>query len=354
MTLFAVKRKNPVKNAPTGTPTAPVFGGHASSAPPKTVTSNAISQAQSSKLVNPRAPSTSQVAPTVGQVNSFDLGNLPSPTIGTSTFQVQNLPLILDSAGDITELEFDITDTFTGTVTTTIQFSSAFNRLTILNPNGIPIIEMPGGTAMQLWYIAHSLYNQNGNTDTVANQTTAQTASVVLPGVELPYAGDGNTYKVQAVFDTVTAIGGTQATADTLTARVGGLMGSAIHGTTNYYSTIFNLGAGVTYPSVTLPSQNVLIQKMYIWGGSFVTSDVSEWTITSNGSLVEPLVTGTQLAARQKMQFANNVPSGSLIYTPRTQWFWNSTSKWRLNMANARTNVNIGFEYYTPAGSNAT
>lgn len=347
MTLFPVKKRTvaPVKNAPSGTASKPVYGGWATSAPPKTQTTSGLPP---SKLTNPRVPTTSQVALTTGQLNSFDLGNLPSPTIGTSTFQVQNLPIIPDGPGDITELEFDITNTFTGTVTTTIQFSSAFNRLSILDPNGIPIVEMPGGVVMQLWYIAHSLYNQNGNSTAVANQTTAQTASVVLPGLELPQPTDPNsTYKIQAVFDTLSNIGGTQATADTLTCRVGGLMGEAVHGVSNFYTTTFTLNSGVTYPSITLPAQNVIIQKMYITGGSFVTSDVSEWTITSNGSIVEPLVTGTQLAARQTQQFSNNVPAGSLIYTPRTTWFFNSTSKWRLNMANTRTNVTLGFEYYT-------
>lgn len=353
MPIFPVKARK-VAGAPAGSSTSPAFGGYAgTSSGAKTVRTAGV---PASRVADPRAPSTPGASYSVAQTNSFDLGNLPAPTIGTSTFQIQDTPIVVtDPSSGINELELDISETFTGTVTTTLQFSSAINRMVILNGSGLPIFEMPGNTFPQLWYIAHSYQNQNGNNTLVANQTTVQTASVVFPGLELPALPNNQTYKLRVIYDTLTNCGGTQATADTVATRFGGLQGSTPHGTSNFYWTTYSFLSGVTYPSIVLPAQNVLIQRMYIYanGSGFTTADISDWTITSNGSNVEPFVTGTQLAARQTQQFNNNVPSGSLIYTPRTNWFFNATSKWRINMANARTNCQIGFEYYTPVGASA-
>lgn len=308
-------------------------------------------QAQSSgvQLTKYQSPtSATPVAPTQGQYVTFDLGNLPTPTIqaaATTPGMSATLPVV----SDIIELSEDMTETFTGTVTTTILFGSSLDHFTIADATGAIVWNQSGGVMQELTNIGllspSAGGSLGGSNATVANQTTAQENVSSIAGLRLP--ASRGPFKFTPFYASWATAGGTQVSALSETLRLGGHYGDA-QGVTSYYlEQTVTLNAGYNYFNQFAAVKNVSLSGLFINGINL--SQVDEWYIEQNGQVVEPLTTGLNLSLRQNSAFpaaASSIPSNSLIYTNpvmKTQFGINDSSASRIHVTAAQTNIKIGY-----------
>lgn len=297
------------------------------------------------KTQDPEAPAA--VSPSAGGLTQFDLGQLTVPTISAS---VQPGPVgILPAARDITEITEDVTETFTGTVTTTLLFNNALDHFTIADATGKVVWNQSGGLMQELTNIAFLNPGAGGafggTNTTVANQTTAQENVAQLAGFRLPAAY--GPWKLTPFYNTIQGSGGTQATADTTALRVGGHYGPTGGLTSYYLEQVFTFNVGYSYWSQFCAAKNIVMQGMF-WN-PVTLSQLDEFYLEWNGAVIEPLTYGLALTARQNSAYsAVSIPSSSLIYAPpvaRRAWAFNDSSQSRVHFTTQNASVKIGYYY---------
>ena len=323
-----------------GSARSPALGG---SVPPVYYQAQNAPGVQLTKYQSPTAPAA--VAPTQGQYVSFDLGNLSVPTIGASV--APGFSATLPVVSDIVELTEDVTETFTGTVTTTLLFANALDHFTLADATGAVVWNQSGGAMQELTNIAFTSPSAGGSfggaSAAVANQTTAQENVNSISGLRLP--ATRGPWKFTPFYNTITGAGGTEATADTIALRIGGHYGAAGGVTSYYLEQTVTLNSGYNYFAQFAAVKNVSLSGLFLSG--ITLSDVDEWYIEQNGSVIEPLTTGLALQLRQNSAFPGvTIPSNSLIYAApvlKTQFGINDSSQSRIHVTSTQSSVKFGY-----------
>jgi hypothetical protein len=340
--MVIIKKKGGAAKA--GSSKAPKLGG---AGPPVYRQDRYTSGNQETKLANPRSPTA--VAPTSGAYSSFDIGNLTVPTITAATV-APGFSATLQCAGDIFEITEDVTHTFTGTVTTTILFNGVLDHFTVADSTGAVVWNQSGGVMQELTNIAFlnpgAGGSLGGTSALVANTTAAQENVSQLGGFRLP--ASRGPWKFTPFYNSYAGSGGTQATADSPALRIGGNYSSNVGGVSSYYveSTV-SLVSGYNYFNQFMAVKNVMLSGLFINGINL--TQVDELYIEQNGNVIEPLITGNALAARQNSAFPNaTIPANSLIFANpvlRSQFAVNDSSQSRIHCTAAQTSIKLGAYY---------
>ncbi len=279
---------------------------------------------------NPRA--TTPVTPTFGLPSAGPMGTFYSG-ISLAATTVAGQPAFLKNQSSITGLTLGISETITTTSsgTSAVLFASVFDHFVIQSPDGQTIMNVPGGTTLELlgtWgaYPPGNLVNS----DLLAAQATIQSATQTIP-CSLPQ--QSNSYVFMPTFNTITGAGSATATADTISVNLSVDYGDILHGTLNALSQSYTIAAsGYTDLATTSVAKNKSIAGMLVTGATF--ANIDEFIVESNNSPVDTLSAGNagnQLVNRQAHQFVGAIPSGSLIYIPKSQFVANDSSYIRVH-----------------------
>ena len=342
----------PRSNRTSGSSTSPNLGG---SAPPvsRGQANTAGWTHQATKYQDPTAPVA--VAPTYGGYSSFDLGNLNVPSIVLGA-TAQGGSATLPMYADIVDLTEDITETLTGTsaAQTTFLFTNALDHFVIADATGATVWNQSGGTMQELTNIAFlspSAGGSFGGTNAPLVATTAAQENVnMIAGLRLPAVR--GPFKFTPTFNSAQGMGSTYATAATVALRLGGSYSSNVGNVVSYYAEqVVTLNSGTNYWNQFASVKNVKLAGVFISGINL--SQVDEWYIENSGAVVEPLVTGLALQARQNAAFPGvTIPSNSLIYASpvaKTQWAINDSSQSRIHVTAAQTSIKIGYYWLVKA-----
>ena len=325
---------------PTGGPGRPIYGG---TVPSRARPIAAVPGTQPHPITDPMAPS--PVSPSFGAVSSFTNSTWYS-AIALATTTTAGQPCPLKNMGDITTLRLDTTETLTttGSCTTGILFASVFDHFQVQSPEGDTLINCPGGTMMELlamWgtYPPGNLLNNTA----LAAQATAQTSTLVVPGLRLPQKQ--NSYNFIPTFNTIAGSGSANATANTISINVSGEYGNAGGLETHFISQTYTVAAaGYTDLGVTSIAKNQIIAAVMVTG--ITTSAIDEFYVENNGGVVEGLTAGSAgniLANRQTQRFVGTVPTTSLIYVPPSKWVANDGSYLRVHNTTSSQTWTVGW-----------
>lgn len=296
---------------------------------------------------DPRAPA--PVAPTVGAIGSDDNGNFwQNIALGTQTNQAAYLKL--RNNADTIGVNWDVFETLVGTSTfnTTVLFSNVFDHWLLFDRVGTPIVNMNGGTMMELWEILGTDGLKSTNV-ALAASTAQQEQIVDAPGFWLPV--ERGPYKTQPVFNTLAGASGTSGTtSDTITLGVqqtyGDLPGRV---TSNFLIQPVTLNAtGYTDLSPIAVPQDVILDAVFFTG--ITLANIDEFTVSLNRSIQEPRRTGLQLQQRMFARFPvpaaqSLFPANSLIYIPSSKTAINENSYFRIHNTAGSATVNVGFSW---------
>lgn len=333
--------------SPAGHPRAPKLGGPA---PPVYNSEKYVAGSQLTRNQDPRAPP--PVTPTAGALSSFDVGGLSLVGGGVlTTASQQSGTVTLNAAGDIFQITEDITETLTGTVTTSKLLGQALDHYTIADATGAVVWNQSGGVMQELTNCAFLSPGQGGSLggsdQTLANVTTAQENVQIIAGLRLP--ASRGPWKFTPTLASISAAGGTQATADTVSIRLGGNYSGNVGGVTSYYVEQSNvtLNAGNNYFNQFAAVKNVQLQGMFV--NPITLANITGIYIEQNGNVIEPLTYGLNLQAQMKAAFpAITVPTNSLILANpvlKSSFAINDSSQSYINMSAQATGVTIGYYY---------
>jgi hypothetical protein len=301
---------------------------------------------QETQYANPRA--TTPVPPTFGLPGSAPMGTFWSGVTFTAS-ALPGQPAFLKNQSDIIGLSLDVTETVTTTSsgTSAVLFASVFDHFVIQSPDGLTIMNVPGGAMLELLGMWGNYPPGNLINNTLwAAVATAQTAAIYIP-TSLPQ--QQNSYVAIPTFNTI--VGGGSATATALTASVNLNIeyGDASKGTLNALSQSYTIAAG-TYTDLapTSIAKNKSIAAMLITGATF--SAIDELYIESNNSPVDALSAGSAgdiLVNRMARQFAGAVPTGDAIYIPKSQFAMNDSSFFRVHNTTTAQTWTVEWLWYT-------
>jgi hypothetical protein len=331
------------RGAARGASTSPIYG---QAVPPVANSAAAASGIQETTYSNPRA--TTPVPPTFGQASSAPMATFYS-AISLASTTTPGQPAFLKNQGDITTLYVGISETITTTSSGTSSglFSSVFDHFVIQSPDGLTIMNVPGGAMVQLLGMWGSYPPGNAiNNDLLAAQATIQTATQSIP-CSLPQ--QQNSYVFIPTFNTITGAGTATATVDVVSVNLSIDYGDASKGTLNALSQQYTIAAAnYTDLAPTSIAKNKSIAGMLVTGATL--SAIDELYIESNNAPVEAFSAGNAgnlLVARQARQFAGAVPSGDLIYIPKSQFVANDSSFIRIHNTTTAQTWTVEWLWYT-------
>jgi hypothetical protein len=331
------------RGAARGAASSPVYG---QAVPPVANSANAASGVQETTYINPRA--TTPVPPTFGQVGSAAMGTFYSSiTLGTSTTPGQ--PAFLKNQSDIVGLSLDVSETITTTSSGTSSglFSSVFDHFVIQSPDGLTIMNVPGGQMVSLLGIWGTYPPGNSPSAALLGAVaTLQTAQLFIP-TSLPQ--QQNSYVFIPTFNTITGAGTATATVDVASVNLNIEYGDAQKGTLNALAQQYTIAAA-TYTDLapTSIAKNKSIAGMLVTGTTL--SAIDEFYLESNGAPVEAFSAGSagdMLTNRMTRQFTATIPSGGFIYIPKSQFVANDSSFIRIHNTTTAQTWTVEWLWYT-------
>ena len=184
------------------------------------------------------------------------------------------------------------------------------------------------------------------NNTLLAAQATIQTGDLFVP-MSLPQLQ--NSYIFIPTFNTIVGSASVTATANTISVNPNIEYGDAANGTLNALSQTYTVSAaGYSDLAPTSIAKNRSIAALLITGATF--SAIDELYIESNNAPVEALsagAAGNTLVNRQARQFVGAIPTGSLIYMPKSQFVANDSSFIRVHNTTTAQTWTIEWLWYT-------
>jgi hypothetical protein len=272
-------------------------------------------------LTNPRAPASTPLG--LGESAVYDLGTRNiTLTTGVTTDQTLNLPMLADTI----ELDFVLTNTYTGYSSGTGDVVNSIDHVQLATAQGLIKIIIPG-TFLKINYLRFS--PQRNNLPAATFTSSTGTASIPIPGLRLARAY--GPWQLTVFYSSIATAGAYTAgvTAVSVSNHILGYYGSAGGKVSRYLNQGLALVNGTNMIQTTSVPQNVPISELFISGLANAT-DITQLLLQTNGQIIEPNTSGSLLVARAASRFVGTLPSGQVALLPSTQFTLNSSSEFQL------------------------